>query len=169
MLSWRCSLNVGMVIGCSNNYSGCPALSKNSKSRIVISWPGCRCLRYDRMPVSLRVAGFQRLDVDVINLTRVREPRSSFPYEYSTRNRAALGLISPLFLCVSRGSDFVVFIFSRHASDTQDTPDATGRESTFCRLGTSIGRAGCPTSPPTLALNSASASRSRTHPVLVPR
>ena len=141
---------------------------KNSKSRIVISKPGCRCLRYDRMPVSLRVAGFQRLDVDVINLTRVREPRSSFPYVYSTRNRAALGLISPFFLCVSRGSDFVVFIFSRHASGTQDTPDATGRESTSYRWGTSIAHAGYPTSPTPSTLNSASAfrSRSRTHPVL---
>jgi hypothetical protein len=121
------------------------------------------------MPVSLRVAGFQRLDVDVINLTRVREPRSSFPYVYSTRNRAALGLISSLFLCVSRGSGFVVFIFSRNASGTQDTPDATGRESTFYRWGTSNDRAGSPTSVPTSTLNSASASRSRTHPVLVPR
>ena len=120
------------------------------------------------MPVSLRVAGFQRLDVDVINLTRVREPRSSFPYVYSTRNRAALGLISPFFLSVSRGSDFVVFIFSRHASDTQDTPDATGHESTFYRLDTSIGRAGYPTSTLTSILKSVSASRSRsrTHPVL---
>ena len=120
------------------------------------------------MPVSLRVAGFQRLDVDVINFTRVREPRPSFPYVYSTRNRAALGLISSLFLSVLRGSDFVVFIFSRHASDTQDTPDATGRESISYRWGTSIARDGCPTSTLTSALNSASAprSRSRTHPVL---
>ena len=147
----------------------CPAVSKNSKSRIVISWSGCRCLRYESMPVSLRVAGFQRLDVDVINLTRVREPRSAFPYVYSTRNRAALGLISPLFLCVSRGSDFVVFIFSRHASDTQDTPDATGRESMSYRWGTSIARDGHPTSTLPSTLNSASASRSRTHPVLVLR
>ena len=120
------------------------------------------------MPVSLRVFGFQRLDVDVINFTRVREPRPSFPYVYSTRNRAALGLISPFFLSVSRGSDFVVFIFRRHASDTQDTPDATGRESTFYRRGTSIAQPGCPTSTPTSALNSAAApqSRSRTRPVL---
>ena len=104
----------------------------------------------------------------MVNLTRVCEPPSTFPYVYSTRNRAALGLISPLFLCVSRGSDFVVFIFSRHASDTQDTPDATGRESISYRWGTSIARDGCPTSTLTSALNSASAprSRSRTHPVL---
>ena len=143
---------------------------KNSKSRIVISKPGCRCLRYDSMPVSLRVFGFQRLDVDVINLTRVREPRSSFPYVYSTRNRAALGLISSLFLCVSRGSGFVVFIFSCRASDTQDTPDALGHESMFHKSSTSIDPAH-PTLPTTSALNSASASlsRSRSRPVLVPR
>ena len=167
MLSWRCSLNVGMVI--THFYIGLPALSKNSKSRIVISKPGCRCLRYDTMPVSLRVAGFQRLDVDVINFTRVREPRPSFPYVYSTRNRAALGLISLLFLSVLCGSDFLVFIFSRYASDTQDTPDATGRESMSYRWGTSNARAAHPTSALTSTLNSALASRSRTHPILVPR
>ena len=172
MLSWRCSLNVGMVI--THFYIGLPALSKNSKSRIVISKPGCRCLRYDTMPVSLRVAGFQRLDVDVINFTRVREPRPSFPYVYSTRNRAALGLISLLFLSVPCESDFVVFIFSRHASDTQDTPDALGRESMSHRSSTSIDLAHptmLPTSAPTSALSSASVflPRSRSRPVLVPR
>ena len=120
------------------------------------------------MPVSLRVAGFQRLDVDVINFTRVREPRPSFPYVYSTRNRAALGLISSLFLSVLRGSDFVVFIFSRHALDTQDRPYAMGHESTFYSVGISIDR-GHPTLLLTSASNSVSASRSRTHPVLVLR